>query len=189
METRKVAELKLWDKNPRNIKEKDFERLKKQIKELGQYKPLLITPDGTVLGGNMRLRAYRDMDIKEAWVSVVDPKNEEEALKYALSDNDRAGYYDNDLLANLSSAYPEFKWKNFSVDLNPPASLDDLINPETEEDSELICSRCGCDELDFLEYNHIGGDGLEILCRVCNAHEFLERKNGKSAERFEIKWN
>jgi len=32
-------------------------------------------------------------------------------------------------------------------------------------------------------------DGLEILCRVCNALEFLERKNKKSAERFEIKWN
>ena len=79
---------------------------------------------------------------------------------------------------------------------------------------EPKCARCGCDEIDFLEYNHIGGggckewrkdgymsmtdklitgkrsvDGLEILCRVCNALEFLERKNKKSAERFEIKWN
>jgi len=30
METRKINELKPWDKNPRGIKKEDFERLKKQ---------------------------------------------------------------------------------------------------------------------------------------------------------------
>jgi len=33
-EYRKIKELKLWDKNPRSIKEKDFVRLKKQIQKL-----------------------------------------------------------------------------------------------------------------------------------------------------------
>lgn len=36
-----------------------------------QYKPLLITEDGTVLDGNMRLRAYRELGFKDIWVSVV----------------------------------------------------------------------------------------------------------------------
>lgn len=77
---------------------------------------------------------------------------------------------------------------------------------------EPKCNRCDCDELDFLEFNHIGGGGckdwkenkgtammdrllkgrgkedLEILCRVCNALDFLERKNNLSAKRFIIKW-
>ena len=76
-----------------------------------------------------------------------------------------------------------------------------------------ICKRCGCDELDFLEFNHKNGGGckeykktkyapmtdkilthkrniddLEILCRVCNALEFLERKNNKQSKKFEVKW-
>jgi len=75
------------------------------------------------------------------------------------------------------------------------------------------CARCGCDEIDFLEFNHKNGDGckdwkksggkammdriltqkrktddLEILCRVCNALEFLERKNSKSAQNYRILW-
>jgi len=133
-DTKKISELKNWDKNPRSIKEKDFERLKKQIEKLGQYKPLLITPDGTVLGGNMRLRAYRELGIDEAWVSTVTPKNEEEMLEYALSDNDRAGFYDEDLLADLEVEYPDFVWGDYAVDLREPVTLDDLFSDEVEED-------------------------------------------------------
>lgn len=133
-EFRKTSELSLWEDNPRNIRPKDFERLKKQIQELGQYKPLLITEDGTVIGGNMRLRAYMDLGIEDIWVSVVNPKDENQMLAYALSDNDRAGYYDDDLLANLSSAYPDFEWGNYAVDLAPPTTLDDLFKTEVEED-------------------------------------------------------
>lgn len=76
-----------------------------------------------------------------------------------------------------------------------------------------VCVRCGCDEIDFLEFNHKNGGGakehrvsknrpmmdriltgkrgvedLEIVCRVCNALDFLERKNDKQAKRFTIKW-
>lgn len=134
-EYRKLSELRLWDKNPRDIREKDFERLKKQIQELGQYKPLLITEDGTVIGGNMRLRAYQDMNYQEPiWVSVVKPKDEEELLKYALSDNDRAGYYDDDLLSSLQGEYPDFQWDDFAVDLEKPKTLSELFPQEVEED-------------------------------------------------------
>ena len=136
METRKISELKNWDKNPRSIKEKDFERLKKQITELGQYKPLLITEDGTVLGGNMRLRAYKALGIDDIWVSVVDAPTEEKKLEYALSDNDRAGFYDSDLLANMIPDFPDFEWADYAVDLKEPQSLQDLIDKFTpvEED-------------------------------------------------------
>lgn len=133
---RKLSELKEWDKNPRSIKKKDFDRLKKQIQDLGQYKPLLITQDGTVLGGNMRLKAYRELKIEDVWVSIVDAPTEEKKLAYALSDNDRAGFYDEDLLANLIPNYPEFNWKDYAVDLREPQTLQDLIDKLTpvEED-------------------------------------------------------
>jgi hypothetical protein len=74
-----------------------------------------------------------------------------------------------------------------------------------------ICIRCGCDELGFLEFNHKNGGGckewrtakksmadrilsgerstedIEILCRLCNAHHFLESKN-VNANRFTVVW-
>lgn len=127
-DTRDISTLHNWDKNPRSISEKGFARLKKQIETLGMYKPLLTTEDGTVLGGNMRLRAYKDLGIKDVWVSVVDAPTEEKKLEYALSDNDRAGFYDDDLLANLTAEMPEFNWGDYSVDLKEPTNLQDLLD-------------------------------------------------------------
>lgn len=133
---RKLTELREWSQNPRSITKDGFERLKKQITKLGQYKPLLITPDGEVLGGNMRLKAYRELGINDIWVSVINTKDEAEKLEYALSDNDRAGYYDDDSLANLISQYPDFKWEDYAVDLKEPINLQDLLDQFTpiEED-------------------------------------------------------
>ena len=132
---RSISSLREWDKNPRSIKSKDFQRLKKQIQKLGQYKPLIITPDGEVIGGNMRLKAYRELGIKEVWVSVVEPKDENEKLEYALSDNDRAGFYDEDLLANLMPEF-EIDWADYAVDLKEPQNLGELLSQfgEVEED-------------------------------------------------------
>lgn len=96
-----LSELKLWDKNPREITEKDFERLKKQIQKLNVYKPLLVNQEGIVLGGNMRLRAFQEMGMAEVWVSIVETKSEAQMLEYALSDNDRSGAYNDQALAEL----------------------------------------------------------------------------------------
>jgi len=67
-----------------------------------------------------------------------------------------------------------------------------------------VCISCGCDEIAFLEINHINGggskehklrkccladsilsgkrsiEGLNVLCRVCNAIDFLKRKKPES---------
>lgn len=127
-EFRKLSDLKGWDKNPRAIRKQDFERLKKQIQELGQYKPLIVTPDGEVLGGNMRLEAYKALGIDDVWVSVVTPKTEAEKVKYALSDNDRAGYYVEEELAELVSQYElDLNLDDFRIDLGNGLSLRELL--------------------------------------------------------------
>jgi len=85
-----ISKLRNWDKNPRAITKDDFERLKRQftrIKEItGEYlyKPLVITPDGEVLGGNMRLRILQDLGIEDVWVSIVNVKTEEEKIQSAI---------------------------------------------------------------------------------------------------------
>lgn len=75
-----------------------------------------------------------------------------------------------------------------------------------------ICRRCGCTTVEFLEFNHINGGGCkeikelgnrmavmvmsgqrgkndyEVLCRVCNALDHLERKNKEAASLYRITW-
>lgn len=146
-----IEKLKNWDKNPRSVSKSDFERLKKQIETLGEYKPLLITEDGTVLGGNMRLRAYRELGWQKVWVSIVQADTDKEKLEYALSDNDRAGEYDEQQLAELVTSQPELDLELFHVDLGKTVDLNnvlnkfgpDLIEDESPEVEEMAVSKLG----------------------------------------------
>jgi len=118
-----IDKLHEWKKNPRTISKENFERLKNQIKELGEYKPLIITKDGTVLGGNMRLKAYRELGYKKVWVSIVEAETDEEKLKYALSDNDQLGEYQKDELIKLINNFPNLDLSNFTINLEESISL------------------------------------------------------------------
>jgi hypothetical protein len=135
---RKISTLFNWSDNPRAIKKDKFEELKHRITEYGQIKPLIITPDGEVLGGNMRLRAMQELGIEDIWVSVVNPKTEAEKVKIALTDNEEMGYYEDQALAELIEKYKEdIDLTKYSVHLKDPISLADLLQqfaPEPEED-------------------------------------------------------
>lgn len=132
-----IADLHGWDKNPRGIKKEDFERLKRQIKAHGQFKPVLVTPDGEVLGGNMRLKAYQALGIQDVWVSIVHPKDDTEKVAIALADNDRAGYYEEEMLAELLMSVPDLVLEDYYLDLGNSISAKDLLDKyrPTEEDN------------------------------------------------------
>lgn len=139
-----ISEVEVWDKNPRNIKTKDFERLKRQIQELGVYKPLICVKENgkyTTLGGNMRLKALVSLNLKEVDISLVDAPDEATKIKYALSDNDRVGGYDEQALAELT--YPhieEINLEDYRIDVGEPISLKDVIEdyaPDVDGEDEV----------------------------------------------------
>jgi DNA modification methylase len=130
-----INDLKGWDKNPRDILPQDLERLKKQIMKLGQYKPLLVTPEGIVIGGNMRLKAYRDLGISDLWVSIITPKDDAELLEYALSDNDRAGFYNELELMELVVLTP-IDQQLYSVDMGKPVLLQDFMDRQKDKKTQ-----------------------------------------------------
>ncbi len=139
-----ISEIDVWDKNPRNIKTEDFKRLKRQIEELGIYKPLLCFQEKgkyITLGGNMRLRALREMKFEEVDVSIVKPKSEAEKIKFALSDNDRAGQYDEDMLAELVFPHIEdIKLEDYKIDINEPwldlKKIIERVGPDIDPNAE-----------------------------------------------------
>jgi hypothetical protein len=129
---RKINTLHNWEHNPRSVTKQGLERLKKQLTKHGQYKPLLVTEDGTVLGGNMRLVAMKELGWEDIWVSVVEADTEEERIEYALSDNDRVGQYDGEQLANMVGNFPSIEWSDFAVDIEPPTIVSDLADKYKE---------------------------------------------------------
>lgn len=78
-----VSDLRLYKDNPRDVEAKDFERLKEQL-SLGEHSPLLITTDGEVLGGNTRLRAYKELGKQRAKVVVVEITETSEGVRITV---------------------------------------------------------------------------------------------------------
>lgn len=125
-QTAKVADLQLWDKNPKDVEAADYQRLKRQY-ELGEHSALLITADGTVLGGNTRLRLYRELKQEDAKVNIIEfvqekgktraiidgakaarkfDSEEQAKLEYALSHNGQIGRINRERLSELVYASP-----------------------------------------------------------------------------------
>lgn len=135
-ELRNISDLTNWENNPRSVLEEDMERLKGQISKLGVYKTLLVNQDNTVLGGNMRLRAFQMLGVEEVMCGIVATKNPGEMLEYALSDNDQAGTTDEQKLAELATLYP-IQQEMYKVQVAPLVNLESLLDkfrPEPEED-------------------------------------------------------
>lgn len=181
-EYRAISSLHNWENNPRTATKDGIERLIKQIKKLGVYKPLLITEDGTVLGGNMRLKALEQMGEKKVWVSVVQADTEEKKIEYALSDNDRVGKYEGDQLANLIGNFPEVEWGDYSVDIKEPELVSDLMDSfkEVEED-EAPAVEMGPAESKLGEVYQLGRH--RVMCGDSTKIEDVERlMSGQKAD-------
>lgn len=143
-----IDELEQWEQNPRTADENELERLKSHIRSLDLYKPLVVTSDGTVVGGNMRLQALQalnddpdEADHGEVWVSVIEPEDEDELLEYALSDNDRIGHYDEGQLGDLLRKY-EIDVARFKVDFYKPQDLAQNMASAMDPE-ELIAKETG----------------------------------------------
>ena len=53
-ESRLVASLLPWDRNPRIIKGREFSKLKKSIDKFGLAEPIVVQPQGLIIGGPVR---------------------------------------------------------------------------------------------------------------------------------------
>lgn len=78
----KRSDLKPWEKNPRDIKPEKLQQLVDDIKRAmefvpdGQVKPVLINNVGTVIGGNMRMRAFEELKPEcDKYGIIVEPQN------------------------------------------------------------------------------------------------------------------
>ena len=134
IEYKQLSELTPWDKNPRGIKDVDFKRLVDQIQKHGVYKPLIVNQDYVVIGGNMRYRALSALKITSPIaVSVVQTKDEKEMLEISLSDNDRAGYYEEQPLAELSLLH-KLDTDLYTIDLGAPRPVSLVVQNLSPED-------------------------------------------------------
>lgn len=102
----KLSEIKANPNNPRVIKDDKFAKLVKSIKEfpkMMELRPMVINTDNIVLGGNMRLKALKELGYKEIsdeWVKRAEDLTDEEQRRFIIADNVGFGEHDWEMLAN-----------------------------------------------------------------------------------------
>lgn len=200
--------LKGWSQNPRNISQEGLDKLDAQL-SLGQFKPLLVTPEDNhyiVLGGNMRLKALTSrgeesvnviviefVNENDVWYSIIDGKRVTERsfptkldamMEYSLADNDRAGWYDMDLFANIKDEL-SINWDMYAMDITPPQSIEDLLesiapeSPVAEDEAPEVSQEPPISELG--KVYQLGRHRL--MCGDATKIEDVERlMNGQKAD-------
>jgi hypothetical protein len=189
--TANVEDLFLFKDNPRDVEAKDFERLKKQL-ELGEHSTLLVTVEGEVLGGNTRLRAYKELGKKTAKVVIVeivetsdgvhivlDGKKSERTfdsvmqakIELALSHNDSIGTNNELKLAELMTVHNvPTELYSVATKITPVADILNNLSPSEDEDASK--------ELNADDY--LNADKDVISCPRCDfeipiSPELIER--------------
>lgn len=103
----------LYDGNPRQIKDANFEKLKKSIQEFPEMlnlRPLVIDEKNQVLGGNMRLRVALDLGLETVPVICAIGLTESQKKEFIIKDNVSFGEWDFDILANQWDDLPLGDW-------------------------------------------------------------------------------
>jgi ParB-like chromosome segregation protein Spo0J len=143
----KTSKLKIKANNPRQIRDDRFEKLKKSIQEfpkMMELRPIVFDPDTMeVLGGNMRLRAIRDLGMKEipdTWIRSADDLTEDERKRFVIQDNVSGGEWDWDIIANEWDGLPLVDW-GLELPVLPEIG-ETVINPKSENEVH-ICPKCG----------------------------------------------
>lgn len=86
-ETRPVAELKPYEKNPRHHPESQIIKLAQSIQQFGWTVPILIDPEGRIIAGHGRHQAALHLGLDEVPVVIADGWTADQMRTYTILDN------------------------------------------------------------------------------------------------------
>ena len=146
----KTSKLQLNKDNPRQISKKQFASLVKSLEdapEMFQVRPVLVS-DRTgkliVVGGNMRLRAARQLGLDKIPAIILSGLSVEKEREITIKDNGTWGEWDWDALANM---WGDFDLKDWGVPGIPavdiPDETPDTSDGLTEPQPKHTCPECG----------------------------------------------
>ena len=169
MEYINIAEIKPNPKNPRIIKDEKFKKLVKSISEFPQMlekRPLVCFTDIdkklVVLGGNMRLKAAKEVGLKQLPILLADDWTEEQRAEFLIKDNVGFGDWNYDELKNDWDSEELESWGLDLPKFDNQAEHDDL----SDSIKELYRIEISCKDEEHQEntYNKLIEQGYE--CRL-----------------------
>lgn len=188
-EVRRVGDLKGWEDNPRVISEDKYKELKESVGELGNFEPLVVDTDGTVIAGNQRLRVHIERGDEEVEVSVPSRElTEKEIKKIGLISNRHSGEWDMDKLAEeFDEVIEELGFSDLMGDVGGDNSYTKAIKvpiyePKNEkpELGQVVNTEKAEELLKIVEESNLGEDEKEFLRKAST--RFYEFNYSKVAD-------
>lgn len=128
-----LDKIKTNPKNPRTIKKAQLDKLIKSIDdfpEMLELRPLVVDENMVVLGGNMRLKALRELKYTRVPYIQIEGLTEEQKEQFVIKDNVNYGDWDWDV---LSTDWNLNNMDGWGLDI-PSWVLDDDREPEIDRD-------------------------------------------------------
>ena len=113
IKTVKLSAIKLNPDNPRRIGKIEMARLVKSLQDfpdMMKLREIIVDETMTILGGNMRYRALKQIGEKEVTAKIVKGLTPEQKREFVIKDNSGFGEFDLDALANGWSDLPLVEW-------------------------------------------------------------------------------
>lgn len=149
----KISEIKPNPNNPRVIKDEKFKKLVKSIEdfpEMLELRPIVVDDDMMVLGGNMRLKALKELKITEVPIIKANELTEDQKKEFIIKDNVWYGEWDWDMLAN---EWNTDELKDWGLDVIVPMDYEDKneeIDVSSFEDEGKIVLKFPADQYEIM---------------------------------------
>jgi len=137
-----LEQIKPNAENPRNISTAQFKKLVQSIKdfpEMLETRPLVIDEDFIVLGGNMRLKALKELGYTEIPVHQVTDWTEEQKKQFIIKDNLSFGTWDYKMLEEQWNVTELDDW-GFDIKTLEPAKekvREDTYDPRNDIPTDI----------------------------------------------------
>ena len=145
-EVRNTDELSENVDNPRRLSKKRSKELKQSLEKFGLCQPIVIQPDGKIVGGHQRLKTIRSLGVDAVHVAIPSrtlTDREEQELTIGL--NKISGEFDLDMLANrwdmdvlLESGFTEEELHTDIIPQEKPKTFSINIKFDNEDDLRHI---------------------------------------------------
>lgn len=149
----KITKIKPNKDNPRLVKDDKFYKLVESIKSFGDkmmpLRPIVVDENWIVLGGNMRLKALKELgykEIDESWIKQSKDLTEEDKREFIIKDNVGFGIWDWEI---LQDDWDLSKLEDWGMDI-----------PEFEIELDPIEDEC--EDIDIIDVDILEGDIIQF---------------------------
>jgi hypothetical protein len=150
----KLSDLKENEINPRKIEREQLDRLKESIERDPEFltmRPIVIEADGTILAGNQRYAALKELgrdEIPDEWVLRCPADlSEEKRKRFILIDNSPDGMSGDWKLNKLLESFADIDLGALGFDLEAMGEAIDTVKTDTievEEEEKKVCTCPKC---------------------------------------------